>query len=254
MMDHGMMGMGMMDHGMMGMGMMDRQMGHAFYLDRADELGLSADQVAKLKVLQSDSRKDNIRNAAEVKIARLELADLLDGKDWSLKDAEPLIRKVQKLEGDIQVRYLQAVSDARKVLTAEQLKQASLRLWRRRKNVKPLSIKHFFCSKRFKFMQDPVCGMQVTPESKGGIAQWQDETYTFCSDKCRIKFVADPESFLHPEPPTAENDAAAADAIYTCPMHPEVERRGPGSCPICGMALESKEISTDLRMMANCVT
>jgi Spy/CpxP family protein refolding chaperone len=100
-------------------------MAHAFYLDRADELGLSADQSAKLKALQSDSRRDNIRNAAEVKIARLELADLLDGKDWSLKDAEPLIRKVQKLEGDIQVRYLHAMSGAQKVLTAEQLKQAS---------------------------------------------------------------------------------------------------------------------------------
>lgn len=94
-------------------------------------------------------------------------------------------------------------------------------------------------------MQDPVCGMQVTLESKGGTTQWQDETYAFCSDKCRTKFIADPESFLHPEPTTAEDAAAAADAIYTCPMHPEVEQRGPGSCPICGMALESKEISTD---------
>lgn len=135
MMEHGMMGPGMMDpgmmdHGMMGagmmrMGMMDGPMAHSFYLDRADELGLSADQVAKLKALQSDSRRDNIRNVAEVKIARMELADLLDDKDWSLNDAEPLIRKVQKLEGDVQVRYLQAMSGARKVLTAEQLKQAS---------------------------------------------------------------------------------------------------------------------------------
>ena len=125
MMDPGMMDHGMMGAGMMRMGMMDGPMAHAFYLDRADELGLSADQVAKFKALQSDSRRDNIRNAAEVKIARLELADLLDDKNWSLKDAEPLIRNVQKLEGDVQVRYLQAMSGARKVLTAEQLKQAS---------------------------------------------------------------------------------------------------------------------------------
>lgn len=62
--------------------------------------------------------------AAETKIARLELAELLAGNSWTLKDAEPLVRKVQKLEGDIQVRHLQAVSDARKVLTAEQLQQA----------------------------------------------------------------------------------------------------------------------------------
>jgi len=106
------------------MGMMGQRMAHMFYLDRADELGLSVNQVSKLKTLHMECRKDNIRNAAEAKIARLELADLLGSDNWSLKDTESLIRKVQKLEGDIQVRHLQAVSDARKVLTAEQLKQA----------------------------------------------------------------------------------------------------------------------------------
>ena len=94
-------------------------------------------------------------------------------------------------------------------------------------------------------MQDPVCGMQATLESKGGTAQWQGETYAFCSDKCRVKFVADPESFLNPEPPSADAAAAAADAIYTCPMHLEVEQLGPGSCPLCGMALEPKEITAE---------
>ena len=94
-------------------------------------------------------------------------------------------------------------------------------------------------------MQDPVCGMQVTLESKGGTTLWQDETYAFCSDKCHTKFVADPESFLHPVPPTAEVAEAAAEAIYTCPMHLEVEQQGPGSCPMCGMALEPKEITAD---------
>lgn len=129
----GMMGEGMGD--MMGagmgkmmsagkMGMMEQRMAHLFYLDRADELGLSADQVSKLKTLHTDCRKDNIRTAAEEKIARLDLAELLSGDDWKLKDAEALIRKVQKLEGDIQARHLQAISDARKVLTTEQLKKA----------------------------------------------------------------------------------------------------------------------------------
>jgi P-type Cu+ transporter len=94
-------------------------------------------------------------------------------------------------------------------------------------------------------MRDPVCGMQVTPESKGGTAEWHEETYAFCSEKCRVKFVADPERYLHPEPPTAEAAAAAAEALYTCPMHPEVEQRGPGSCPLCGMALEPKEITAE---------
>jgi hypothetical protein len=120
-----MMGAGMSD--MMGngkRGMMEQRMAHMFYLDQATELGLSAEQAGKLKALQMECRKDNIRNAAEAKIARLELADLLATDSWSMKDAEVMVRKAQKLEGDIQVRHLQAQSDARKVLTAEQLKQA----------------------------------------------------------------------------------------------------------------------------------
>jgi Cu+-exporting ATPase len=94
-------------------------------------------------------------------------------------------------------------------------------------------------------MQDPVCGMQVTPESKGGTSQWQGESYAFCSEKCRVKFVADPESYLNPEALNDEEAAASAEAIYTCPMHPEVEQRGPGSCPLCGMALEPKEVTAE---------
>ncbi len=91
-------------------------------------------------------------------------------------------------------------------------------------------------------MKDPVCGMQVTLESKGGTADWQGETYAFCSVKCREKFSADPEHYLHPESAQVEADQ---DAIYTCPMHPEIEQPGPGSCPVCGMALEPKEITAD---------
>ncbi len=124
-------GMGdMMDAGMpkmMGagkMGMMKQRMAHMFFLDRIDELGLTPEQTNKLKALHSECRRDNIRNSAEAKIARLELTDLLAANDWSLKDVEPRVRKVQKLEGDIQVRHLKALSDARKVLTPEQLKQA----------------------------------------------------------------------------------------------------------------------------------
>lgn len=115
-------GMHSMMHGGQ-MGMMQHGMRHMFYLDRAEELGLSAEQVNKLKTIHAESRKDNIRNAAETKIARLELSELLANDAWTLKDAESLIRKVQTLEGDIRIRHLQAISDARKVLTAEQLKQ-----------------------------------------------------------------------------------------------------------------------------------
>ena len=124
MMGSGMMGSGMMGSGMMGMGMMDHQSGHLFFLDRAEELGLSSEQVNKLKTLQTECRRDNIRNFAELNIVRLELADLLATDNWSLQGTENLVRKVQKMEGDIQVRHLQAMNAARKILTEEQLKQA----------------------------------------------------------------------------------------------------------------------------------
>lgn len=124
----GMMGEGMgsmMGPGMSGMmGGMGHQMEHMVFLDRSEELGLSAEQVGKLKAIHAECRKDNIRTAAEAKIVRLELAELLSGDSWQLMDAESLVRKLQTLEGDIQVRHLQALSDARKVLTAEQLKKA----------------------------------------------------------------------------------------------------------------------------------
>ena len=60
-------------------------------------------------------------------------------------------------------------------------------------------------------------------------------THHFCGAGCRTKFAADPAKYLKPPAPPP---AGAADAIYTCPMHPEVRQRGPGACPICGMALE----------------
>jgi Cu+-exporting ATPase len=85
--------------------------------------------------------------------------------------------------------------------------------------------------------------MDTTTKSKGGSAEWKDETYYFCSKKCRTKFVADPESYLNPEPPTDEEASADAEAIYTCPMHLEIEQLGPGPCPKCGMALERKDVT-----------
>jgi len=124
---HGMMGGGGM-HGMMNGGQMhkmEQDMRSMLYLDRAADLGLSAEQISRLKAIHLDCRKENIRTAAEAKIARLEMSALLSADNWTLKDAEPLVRKLQKLEGDIQVRHLQAVSDARQVLTVEQLQQVN---------------------------------------------------------------------------------------------------------------------------------
>jgi len=125
-------GSGMMSgggmHGMMNGGQMhkmEQDMRSMLYLDRAADLGLSAEQISRLKAIHLDCRKENIRTAAEAKIARLEMSALLSADNWTLKDAEPLVRKLQKLEGDIQVRHLQAVSDARQVLTVEQLQQVN---------------------------------------------------------------------------------------------------------------------------------
>ena len=92
---------------------------------------------------------------------------------------------------------------------------------------------------------DPVCGMQVDPATaKGGEATHAGLTYHFCSTKCREKFTADPQRYLQPREPKA-SDAGDSDVIYTCPMHPQIRQRGPGHCPICGMALEPEMPSLD---------
>jgi P-type Cu+ transporter len=88
---------------------------------------------------------------------------------------------------------------------------------------------------------DPVCGMSVDPGSARHRFAYNDQEYFFCSGRCRERFAAAPEKFLQPAPPPP----AAPGAIYTCPMHPEVRQTGPGSCPICGMALEPEQVSLD---------
>jgi Cu+-exporting ATPase len=84
---------------------------------------------------------------------------------------------------------------------------------------------------------DPVCGMTVDPATTEHHATHQDTDYHFCSAKCRERFVAEPQKYLSPGPKSTEI-AAAAGTIYTCPMHPQIRQEGPGTCPICGMALE----------------
>jgi Cu+-exporting ATPase len=82
---------------------------------------------------------------------------------------------------------------------------------------------------------DPVCGMVVDPAKTTHHALHEGVEYHFCNPRCREKFVADPGKYLGPReaaPP------APAGTIYTCPMHPEIRQEGPGTCPICGMALE----------------
>ncbi|MGE5540515.1 MAG: heavy metal translocating P-type ATPase [Gemmatimonas sp.] len=84
-------------------------------------------------------------------------------------------------------------------------------------------------------VKDPVCGMMVDPHTSKHRADHQGRTFHFCSAGCREKFIADPARYLGSAvaaPPVPEG------TVYTCPMHPEIRQIGPGSCPICGMALE----------------
>lgn len=83
---------------------------------------------------------------------------------------------------------------------------------------------------------DPVCGMAVDPATTTHHARHDGSDYPFCSDGCRRKFIADPQRYLTPDADAAE--PVPAGTLYTCPMHPEIEQEGPGTCPLCGMALE----------------
>ncbi|MFL6937635.1 MAG: heavy metal translocating P-type ATPase [Xanthobacteraceae bacterium] len=87
---------------------------------------------------------------------------------------------------------------------------------------------------------DPVCGMTVDPHTTPHRHTHQGHTYYFCAAGCRAKFVADPAKYLGD---TKAAEPVPEGTIYTCPMHPEIRQVGPGSCPICGMALEP-EVAT----------
>ena len=116
--------------------------------------------------------------------------------------------------------------------------------------------------------RDPVCGMNIDPAKAAGKAEHSGKTYFFCGKGCAARFEKEPEKFLsasgtapiaaprghehsshvtviqpavHQDKPAAGAPApakATEGARYVCPMHPEIVRPGPGSCPICGMALE----------------
>ncbi|HEV2102224.1 MAG TPA: heavy metal translocating P-type ATPase [Candidatus Acidoferrum sp.] len=98
-------------------------------------------------------------------------------------------------------------------------------------------------------VKDPVCGMMVDPQKAAGKAEHDGKTYFFCSPRCKERFEKEPEKFLAApgtggmervhEPASA---ASPQNIRYTCPMHPEIVQMGPGSCPICGMALEPMDI------------
>ena len=111
-------------------------------------------------------------------------------------------------------------------------------------------------------MKDPVCGMEVLPERAAGSLEHEGTTYYFCSKGCLEKFRAEPSRFvgsaqanhraqahhhagMERAVPAATPPASGTAAEWTCPMHPEIVRSGPGTCPKCGMALELRVATED---------
>ena len=100
---------------------------------------------------------------------------------------------------------------------------------------------------------DPVCGMHVDPATSKHRSELSGTVYHFCSARCLEKFRTNPEQYLNPQtansavsqPAMGSLPEATQGTIWTCPMHPEIRRDGPGSCPICGMALEPLEPSLE---------
>ena len=93
---------------------------------------------------------------------------------------------------------------------------------------------------------DPVCGMTVTIEGAKNRTVHDGEPYYFCSPRCLTKFTAAPLQYLKPAAEKNPPTSAQKTAIYTCPMHPQIKQAGPGSCPICGMALEPLEVGAEV--------
>lgn len=97
-----------------------------------------------------------------------------------------------------------------------------------------------------KLVTDPVCGMKIDPATaKGGKSTFEGHEYFFCNPKCKTKFDADPHAYIHKNEAPKEVSARDQERFYTCPMHPEIRQKGPGNCPICGMALEPEDVSLD---------
>jgi len=86
--------------------------------------------------------------------------------------------------------------------------------------------------------RDPVCGMAVEPATAKHHGEHAGQTYYFCSSRCREKFEGEPERYVTPAFPEPSRPSAGGKVLWTCPMHPQIVRNEPGSCPICGMALE----------------
>ncbi|MDK5224978.1 heavy metal-binding domain-containing protein, partial [Serratia nevei] len=106
-------------------------------------------------------------------------------------------------------------------------------------------------------VRDPVCGMVILPDKAHSSIRYQDHQLYFCSASCESKFKAHPDHYFtedasehhhhhdhHEVSPDKikqshrQAEKEISEGVWTCPMHPEIRRSGPGSCPVCGMALE----------------
>ena len=98
--------------------------------------------------------------------------------------------------------------------------------------------------------KDPVCGMTVRSDSPHRYS-YGDDLHRFCSAGCQAKFAKNPEAYLEKSSERKAQSTAAVEpktrpTKWTCPMHPEIVRDGPGACPICGMALEPLAVSLEV--------
>ena len=94
-------------------------------------------------------------------------------------------------------------------------------------------------------MIDIVCGMTIDEDTSTHRVEHEGTTHYFCSDSCQEKFVSNPDTYLNPKAGEQAPASGTENALYICPMHPEVEQLGPGTCPKCGMALEPKDTSVE---------
>ncbi|MEL0108342.1 MAG: heavy metal translocating P-type ATPase [Rhodospirillaceae bacterium] len=90
-------------------------------------------------------------------------------------------------------------------------------------------------------VHDPVCSMLVNPETTKHVHVRDGTPYYFCSNGCKEKFQTDPELYLSGRHKEQQKTPVKEGTLYTCPMHPEIVQEGPGTCPLCGMALEPKD-------------
>jgi len=101
-------------------------------------------------------------------------------------------------------------------------------------------------------LNDPVCGMEVTDNSVFE-SRYDFKNYYFCSEFCQHKFMSSPEQYTGKYDKQHQDDTVLENSsLYTCPMHPEVQQHGAGSCPKCGMALEPMEIAAKTKTEYTC--